>query len=425
MGKKSTPSPPPAPDPNAVSAAQTKSNQQTALYNFGLNNPNYNTPLGSLSYTQTAGQPTYDTPAYEKALKAWQAAGGSNATPMSITDWRAKGGGSGADYQKYLDSFATKNSAMPKLTDFMLTDDTNPQYTANVTLSPEQQQLYDLATGQSIDLAKLASALQGNVANSLSQPGTTPADINRLSQEAQDAYYAKQAAYLDPQFEKSQNRLENQLANQGIMRGSEAYTTAIDDFSRGKNAAYEQARHGAILAGPQNAQALFGLSTAARQQPLTEFNALRTGAQPSMPQFQGTTPAMAQPTNVSGNIWNAFGAQQDAYNQQMAAQNSMTSGLFGLGGSLGAAALMAPSGGWLSTALAASDVRLKENIVHVGYENGFPIYHFNYREDPGKKRYRGVMAQDVIQRRPDAVFDNGEYMAVNYAMIGVEFGRVH
>ena len=43
---------PKAPDPYAVSAAQTSSNQQTAAYNAALNRVNTNTPYGNLTYSQ-------------------------------------------------------------------------------------------------------------------------------------------------------------------------------------------------------------------------------------------------------------------------------------------------------------------------------------------------------------------------------------
>lgn len=84
--------------------------------------------------------------------------------------------------------------------------------------------------------------------------------------------------------------------------------------------------------------------------------------------------------------------------------------------------------GALMYSLFRSDARLKHDITHTGYDNGFPVYNFRYLPDidPEQHLYRGVMAQDVIKTRPDAVIyaDNG-YMAVNYNKIGVEFGRVH
>lgn len=51
------------PDPYTVSAAQAGQNADTALYTFGLNNPNVKTPLGSQSYqvtTHNGAPPTVD-----------------------------------------------------------------------------------------------------------------------------------------------------------------------------------------------------------------------------------------------------------------------------------------------------------------------------------------------------------------------------
>ena len=66
-----------------------------------------------------------------------------------------------------------------------------------------------------------------------------------------------------------------------------------------------------------------------------------------------------------------------------------------------------------------SDIRLKEDIVHVGTTfNGLPIYTFKYIGEPGT--YMGVMAQDVLMHTPEAVSvaDDG-YMRVNYTMLGI------
>ncbi len=69
-----------------------------------------------------------------------------------------------------------------------------------------------------------------------------------------------------------------------------------------------------------------------------------------------------------------------------------------------------------------SDFRLKENINHVGEKNGFNLYDFNYIGNP--VRYRGVMAQEVADVRPDAVTEIGGFLAVNYGAIGLEMVRV-
>ncbi len=74
------------------------------------------------------------------------------------------------------------------------------------------------------------------------------------------------------------------------------------------------------------------------------------------------------------------------------------------------------------TAIAASDINLKENIEHIGEENGHKIYEFKYKDKEG--RFRGVMAQDVLEINPDAVFEINGYLAVNYDKIGIEFRRI-
>lgn len=76
---------------------------------------------------------------------------------------------------------------------------------------------------------------------------------------------------------------------------------------------------------------------------------------------------------------------------------------------------------------AFSDINLKDNIEHVGFENGYPIYEFEYNQNHPyvrhfnlpNERYIGVMAQDVEQVYPEAVSEFQGYKRVNYDMIGV------
>jgi len=72
--------------------------------------------------------------------------------------------------------------------------------------------------------------------------------------------------------------------------------------------------------------------------------------------------------------------------------------------------------------LGRSDRRLKENIVLVGKDDrtGLNLYEFQYKNSDGT-RYRGVMADEVLAVMPNAVlFDAEGFMAVNYAMLGIE-----
>ena len=66
----------------------------------------------------------------------------------------------------------------------------------------------------------------------------------------------------------------------------------------------------------------------------------------------------------------------------------------------------------------ASDIRLKENIQHVGISpQGYNIYEFNYKG--GDVRFRGAMAQDVLHKKPMAVGIDQNYLTVDYRQIDV------
>lgn len=81
-----------------------------------------------------------------------------------------------------------------------------------------------------------------------------------------------------------------------------------------------------------------------------------------------------------------------------------------------AAAQLAASGG--------SDVKLKENIEHIGNDDftGLPIYDFNYKGDGD--RYRGVIAQDVEKVMPDAVTERNGVKYVDYNKLGMKMFKL-
>jgi hypothetical protein len=72
----------------------------------------------------------------------------------------------------------------------------------------------------------------------------------------------------------------------------------------------------------------------------------------------------------------------------------------------------------------ASDRRLKENIELVGVtDNGYNWYEFNYRSDKSR-RYRGVMAHEVMEVMPEAVSRVNGYLQVDYGMLGLKMEEV-
>ena len=70
-----------------------------------------------------------------------------------------------------------------------------------------------------------------------------------------------------------------------------------------------------------------------------------------------------------------------------------------------------------------SDRRLKENIELVGTsDSGINIYEFNFINS--EDRYRGVMAQELLETMPDAVIVENGYYKVFYDKIDVNFDKI-
>ena len=90
-------------------------------------------------------------------------------------------------------------------------------------------------------------------------------DPTLLNQNTTDALYQANTQYLDPQFAQTQSKLESQLANQGITRGSEAYNNAMLNFNNQKQQAYTDARNQAIGQGTAAAQGMFGMGLQSAQ----------------------------------------------------------------------------------------------------------------------------------------------------------------
>lgn len=324
------------------------------------------------------------------------------------------------------------------------TDGTNadgtPKYSSALTLSPSEQQKFDLAQQGNIALGNTAQGMLGNVKDSYSQPfslGGAPALQSSVQQDggttanaikqAQDAAYKSQTQYLDPEYARAQPALENKLANQGITdTGSEAYKNAMNNFNEGKNQAYGAARNSATAAGMQEQNTLFGQGAtnaninnsarnqylaqliAQRNQPLNEYNALMTGNQVSQPVFPGTPSVNMAGTDVGGITNQGYQNQLGAYNAAQAGSNNMMSGLFGLGGSaISSAPFMAM----------LSDRRAKENIWLIGHTPaGLGVYEFTYKGSDILQV--GVMADEVEKVIPEAVFtDPNGYQRVRYDMV--------
>lgn len=154
-------------------------------------------------------------------------------------------------------------------------------------------------------------------------------DPELLNQQTQDALYKANTQYLDPQFGQSQAKLENQLANQGITRGSEAYNNAMLNFNNQKQQAYESARNQAIAGSTAAAQGMFGMGLQGAQfgnQALGQQFGQYTTAQQLANQAAGQNNANAQTnmglTNAALGQQFGQGLQTAQFGNQAIAQNN-------------------------------------------------------------------------------------------------------
>lgn len=389
------PSAPQAPDPYQSAAAQYQYGKQAAAYNAALNRINTSGPGGSVSY---------------------------NVTGMD------------------------RNSGAPI-------------YTQQTTLSPEQQQLYDIQQKQSLGLAGTTNQAIANSQNQLSNPlgfmsnvgaiqhgpdtsgipGIAGAgDLAGFTNQARDAAYKQQTQYLDPQFSQQQEQLDARLRNSGAHPGDPAYDNAMKLFNDQKQQAYESAFNNANSQGLAEQQALYGESAGTNAQlygqalsrmqaanaaqgqnyqqqfanqnlPLNQLSALRSGSQVAMPTGQSLGAAgqgNAAAPDLQGALQNQYQGQLNAYNAQTGGINS----LLGDAGTLGAAYMMK-----------GSDWRIKKHVRRIGRTAlGLPLYAFRYLWDKDSDaEHIGVMAQHVERITPAAVVRNGDGIRlVNYALIG-------
>lgn len=251
-----------------------------------------------------------------------------------------------------------------------------PQFTATQTMSPEMQGIYSGMTSRMNDVV-----------------GSLGGDYNMADAEAQLMEMGQQR--ISPILERDRAALESRLANQGLNPGSAAWEAEMSGFNNRSNDAYNQ------LALSGRGQA-FGEMMAMRQAPINEISALLSGQQMAAPNYQTATPTGIPTTDNAGLINNAYNQEFGNYESAMGTWNDTMGGLFGLG----------------KAAIAASDCRLKKDIIKIGENSGLNVYEYRYKWEPDTAPLRrGYMAQEIIKVIPEAVVRLGEYMALKYSML--------
>ena len=284
----------------------------------------------------------------------------------------------------------------------------NPTWTATTSLSDVGQQLLNNQNQTSLGLGSAINSQLGNVQNTMSQPFNP--NLPQVGINAGQNYQDAAMSRLAPQLSQQRELLNNQLANQGIPVGSQAWQTAQMNQGQKENdllAANTTQGFNTGLAANQNA---FNQQMTQYNMQLNTLSSLRTGAQVQNPTFVNSA---NQATTAGPDLLGAASSQYNAAlgnaNMQNAAQSNLNSGLMGLAGA----------------GIMASDVRMKENINPIGVaNNGLTVYKFEYKPEfkdhelAGHGFHYGYMAQEVEQVFPYAVktLDDG-YKVVDYGLL--------
>ena len=262
-------------------------------------------------------------------------------------------------------------------------EDGTPRFQQTTTYNPEQQAIFDAVTAAQGNLANIAQDQSAFLGDYLNEPFAFTND-----DASQWAYDMASPRILEQQAQ-NEAQLRATLAAKGIHEGSAAWDA---EMARMTNANTDQLNQLALMGRSQ----AYNEALTNRNQPINEIIALMSGSQLQNPGAQ----SMATPqTSVAGVDYT--GLVNNQYQSQLANNQAMMGGMFGLGGSLGSAAIM------------ASDRRLKTDITRVGTtEGGTPIY--TYRYIWGGPVQMGVMAQDV----PEAASDMGNgFLGVDYSKV--------
>lgn len=481
MSKKSGPEAPPPPDPVATAAAQSEYNKDAAITQANLNRINQVTPQGTIKYTQIGtnadGTPQYQqTQTYSPEQQALynqqnaiaQALGNTaqaqigrvnttmgtafNFNGMTPMVSSIPGAGSGVkSFSGYMPGVDRAVEGGP----IASTYDSGGPIQRSVgadDLAADGRRVSDAIYGQATSrLDPQFKQGQDDLTARLANQGIAVGsdafnreqdNFNRARTDAyNDANYraieaggAEQSRLFGLDLSKGQfgnqaqaqqyaqnqsgaqfgNQAQDQAFTQG-MGNADLYNSAGNTWLQQQLSALgfnNQADSQRFNEQVQNAD----LTNNARQQQISEATYLRnlplndiaallgTGGGVQQPNFSPFAQVGVAAPDYQTGVQNNYNAAMNQYNQSQANRSQMLGSIFGSIGSVGGA-------------IAMSDRALKENVARVGtLASGLATYAFNYIGDTVRRF--GVMAQDVLAVRPDAVVPvTGGYMAVDYRKV--------
>ncbi|MFC3228792.1 tail fiber domain-containing protein [Marinibaculum pumilum] len=206
----------------------------------------------------------------------------------------------------------------------------------------------------------------------------------------------------------------NQAQQQAYGQASNTRSQLFNEQMQSGQIGFNQALANANLQNQARATAIQE-ALLQRSLPLNELAAFMGSSQGvTAPQYAAPAQVGVSPVDVSGNYWNSYTAQQNAQNARNAQSGQMMSSLFGLGGQIGAAAIM-------------SDREIKRDIrpidpvkvLHDVVSLDVPAWKYKTVFDQSAREHIGPMAQDFAER-----WGGNPQMIQSHDAIGVLFAAV-
>lgn len=246
-------------------------------------------------------------------------------------------------------------------------------------------------------------AVQDFLAKTMPQNQQMAQSIFKMPLDAIDRYANYGAGYGNMgqgygSLAMGQGQLGSQYANVGAQEGQLG--------AQQGNMAAQQSNMGSQQGQLGNAQATLAPAYAAAGAPQI------TSPPPAVPlNIQGSS---TSPANYQGAVNSANTQAQQQYQAELAQQQAMMSGLFGVGAAGLGGYASSPAGGAAIAGLMASDRAVKTDIQRVGtLDNGLPVYSFRFKT--GGPVQIGLMADEVEQIHPEAVTEINGVKFVHYA----------
>jgi len=266
----------------------------------------------------------------------------------------------------------------------------------NILPGLRQQQIQYQPGGSSRGQLEQNAAITEAVQSGLTQP-LAEMYGGAYQQAQQMRLPAAQMGIGQQQFGMGQGLAGGQLSLQGAEAAQQGVSTALAANQAAQGAG--QLGLGALSQYPSTMQA-----------PLSMFKAAGdVGAQQRALKQEQINQAMQRyqynATKDQSALANYMGTIQGNYGGTTTQTTPGQSGLQGMSSIIG----------MLGTLGSLSDVRVKENLQKVGDYKGMGVYDYNYKWTP--ERRRGLIAQEVEQVKPEAVFEVGGIKAIDYGKI--------